>query len=298
MTYNKNFVSRIYLLILMGIIIWLLISRGSDILDIFSDARPIPLIALVGFAFLPFFANTAFWTIALKELGENVTWRQVNEAALKTTLTRYLPGGIWLFASRSLFLAKQGVATRSLIILFGLENLLAIPIAVFIGSLLLAASSSVPYWLGWVSALFLIVVTTLARPILNKILAWWTKRKGLETFNKISNIGIVRMYVSLVAYWLIFGTVFYTYLHLMGQSIGWSTAAGGFSLFWRISLFTPFAPHGLGVFEPSFIALVGWTVNALFLVGAFRIVLLIRDLLLTGISGFLFRKQTDTTSHQ
>ena len=54
MTYNKNFVSRIYLLILMGIIIWLLISRGSDILDIFSDARPIPLITLVGFAFCLF----------------------------------------------------------------------------------------------------------------------------------------------------------------------------------------------------------------------------------------------------
>ncbi len=100
------------------------------------------------FAVLPFFANTAFWTIALRELGEDITWKQVNEAAIKTTLTRYLPGGVWLFASRSLFLANQGVATRSLIILFGLENLLAIPIAVLISSLLLAASSSVPYWLG------------------------------------------------------------------------------------------------------------------------------------------------------
>jgi len=297
-TFNKSIISRIYIFALVAIMIWLLVDRGPDIFDLFSDARPLPVIALVIFAVLPFFANTAFWTIALRELGEDITWKQVNEAAIKTTLTRYLPGGVWLFASRSLFLANQGVATRSLMILFGLENLLAIPIAVFIGSLLLAASSSVPYWLGWVSALFLIVVTTLARPILNKILAWWTKRKGLETFNKISNIGIVSMYVSLVAYWLIFGTVFYTYLHLMGQSISWPTAAGGFSLFWRISLFTPFAPHGLGVFEPSFIALVGWTVNALFLVGAFRVVLLIRDLLLTGISGFLFRKQTDTNSQQ
>ena len=99
-----------------------------------------------------------------------------------------------------------------------------------------------------------------------------------------------RMCVSLVAYWLIFGTVFYTYFHLMGQSIDWSTTVGGFSLFWRISLFAPFAPHGLGVFEPSFIALVGWTVNALFLVGAFRVVLLIRDLLLTGIAGLFIKK--------
>ena len=290
MTFNKSFVTRLYLLGVVAIIVWLLVDRGSDMFDLFSKARPLPLIGLVGLAVLPFFANTAFWTIALKELGEDVSWRQINEAAIKTTLTRYLPGGIWLFASRSLILANEGVATRSLIVMFALENLLAIPIAVLIGSLLLSASSSVPYWLGWVSALFLIAITTLARPILNKILAWWTKRKGLETFSKISNIGIFRMCVSLVAYWLIFGTVFYTYFHLMGQSIDWSTAVGGFSLFWRISLFAPFAPHGLGVFEPSFIALVGWTVNALFLVGAFRVVLLIRDLLLTGIAGLFIKK--------
>ena len=290
MTYNKSLVTRIYLLVVVAIVIWLLVDRGSEMFDLFSASHPLLIVALVIFAVLPFLANTAFWTIALKELGEDVSWRQVNEAAIKTTLTRYLPGGIWLFASRSLILANEGVATRSLIVMFAIENLLAIPIAVLIGSLLLAASSSVPYWLGWVSALFLVAITILARPILNKILAWWAKRKGLETPSKISNIGIGRMYVSLVAYWLIFGTVFYTYFHLMGQSIDWSTAVGGFSLFWWVSLLAPFVPHGFGVFEPSFVAIVGWTVNALFLVGAFRIVLLIRDLLLTGIAGLFFKK--------
>ena len=153
MTYNKNFVSRIYLLAVISIIIWLLVDRGSDMFDLFSASNPLLLVALVAFAVLPFLANTAFWTIALKELGEEITWKQVNEAAIKTTLTRYLPGGIWLFASRSLALKNEGVATHSLIVLFGLENLLAIPIAVLIGSLLLAVSSSVPYWMGWVLSL-------------------------------------------------------------------------------------------------------------------------------------------------
>ena len=294
MTYNKNFVSRIYLLAVISIIIWLLVDRGSDMFDLFSASNPLLLVALVAFAVLPFLANTAFWTIALKELGEEITWKQVNEAAIKTTLTRYLPGGIWLFASRSLALKNEGVATHSLIVLFGLENLLAIPIAVLIGSLLLAVSSSVPYWMGWVSALFLIAITTLARPILNKILTWWTERRELEIPDKISTLGIIRMSISLLVYWFVFGTVFYTYFKFMGQSIDWSTAVGGFSLFWRISLFAPFAPHGLGVFEPSFIALVGWTVNALFLVGAFRVVLLIRDLLLTGIAGFFIKKSSQS----
>ena len=294
MTYNKNLVSRVYLFVVVAIVIWLLVDRGSEMLDLFSTSHPVLLVSLVVFAFLPFFANTAFWTIALKELGEEITWKQVNEAAFKTTLTRYLPGGIWLFASRSLALKNEGVATHSLIVLFGLENLLAIPIAVLIGSLLLAASYGVPAWTVWVSLSLLATIAVSARPILDKFMTWWSKRKVLGTPKKISNSGILKMYLSLFLYWLVFGTVFYTYLRSVGQSIEWATAVGGFSLFWRISLFAPFAPHGLGVFEPSFIALAGWTMNALLLVGAFRIVLLVRDLLLTGIAGFFMKKSSQT----
>ena len=294
MTYNKNLVSRVYLFVVVAIVIWLLVDRGSEMLDLFSTSRPVLLVSLVVFAFLPFFANTAFWTIALKELGEEITWKQVNEAAFKTTLTRYLPGGIWLFASRSLALKNEGVATHSLIVLFGLENLLAIPIAVLIGSLLLAASYGVPAWTVWVSLSLLATIAVSARPILEKFMTWWSKRKGLDTPKKISNSGILKMYLSLFLYWLVFGTVFYTYLRSVGQSIEWTTAVGGFSLFWRISLFAPFAPHGLGVFEPSFIALADWSMNALLLVGAFRIVLLVRDLLLTGIAGFFMKKSSQT----
>jgi len=292
MTYNKSFISRIYLLVVVSIVIWLLVDRGSDMFDLFSTSNPLMLVALVAFAVLPFFANTAFWTIALRELGEEITWKQVNEAAVKTTLTRYLPGGIWLFASRSLALKNEGVATHSLIVLFGLENLLAIPTAVLIGSLLLAASSGIPLWMGWVSLSLLTAIAIFVRPILDRFMTWWSRRKGLDAPHKISNRGILKMYLSLFLYWLVFGTVFYTYLRSVGQSIGWATAVGGFSLFWRISLFAPFAPHGLGVFEPSFIALVNWTVNALLLVGAFRVVLLIRDLLLTGIAGFFIKKSS------
>ena len=294
MTYNKNLVSRVYLFVVVAIVIWLLVNRGSEMSALFSASHPVLIISLVVFAFLPFFANTAFWTIALKELGEEITWRQVNEAAIKTTLTRYLPGGIWLFASRSLALKNEGVSTHSLMVLFGLENLLAIPIAVLIGSLLLATSYGVPVWMSWVSLSLLATIAVSARPILDKFMTWWSKRKGLGTPKKISNSGILKMYLSLFLYWLVFGTVFYTYLRSVGQSIEWTTAVGGFSLFWRISLFAPFAPHGLGVFEPSFIALADWSMNALLLVGAFRIVLLVRDLLLTGIAGFFMKKSSQT----
>ena len=69
MTLNKNVISRIYLFALFAIVIWLLVDRGSDMFDLFSNAQPLPIIALVGLALLPFFANTGFWTIALRAVS-------------------------------------------------------------------------------------------------------------------------------------------------------------------------------------------------------------------------------------
>lgn len=262
-------------------------------LDLFSAASPFSLIVLVFLAILPFLANTAFWTIALRELGEVVTWRQVNRASTKTTLTRYLPGGIWLFISRSLALTHEGVAASSLVVMTGLEVLLATPVALLIGSILLSSSHELPNWLSWAALSLLLGITTLARPFLNKILRWWAKRKKIQLPPKLSSMAIFRMSISLMVYWLVFGTVFFFYLELMEQTISWTGAVGGFSLSWRISLFTPFAPQGLGLFEPSFIALLGWSADALLLIGAFRIVLIIRDLLLTVGAGMIFKKRPE-----
>ena len=73
--------------------------------------------------------------------------------------------------------------------------------------------------------------------------------------------------------------------------MGWLSATGGFALSWRIGLFTVVAPQGLGVFEPTFVALVGWSADALLLVGAFRVLLLLRDLTLTALAGWLARRR-------
>ena len=60
---------------------------------------------------------------------------------------------------------------------------------------------------------------------------------------------------------------------------------------WRIGLFAIVAPQGLGVFEPTLVALVGWSADALLLVGAFRVVLVIRDLALTGLAAVASRRR-------
>ena len=46
------------------------------------------------------------------------------------------------------------------------------------------------------------------------------------------------------------------------------------------------------MFEPAFVAVVGWGVDALLLVGAFRVVLVLRDLALTALASMMARRQT------
>ena len=258
-----------YLVVLAAIAAWLIAGRGPAMAELFDQARPWPLLGLVAASILPFLANTAFWTLALRELGETVTWQQVNEAATETTLTRYLPGGIWLAAGRGVALARRGVGTPALVAMVGLEVA----------------------WLGWLAAGLLVGATTLGRPALNGALAWWARRRHQPPPAALTTAGVGRLALALAAYWAIFGSVFWAYLEVMDRSAGWLAATGGFALSWRIGLFTVVAPQGLGVFEPAFVALIGWGADALLLVGAFRVVLVARDLALTALAALVARRR-------
>ena len=280
-----------YLVVLVAVAIWLVADRGSAMVDLVSQAKPWPVLGLVAVSMLPFLANTAFWTLALRELGETVSWQQVTEAATETNLTRYLPGGIWLAASRGVALARRGVGTPALVAMVGLEVALATPVALLVGSVLLAGSPNAPAWLGWLAAGLLVVVATLGRPALNGALAWWARRRHQPPPAALTTAGVGRLALALAAYWVIFGSVFWAYLEVMDRSAGWLAATGGFALSWRIGLFTVVAPQGLGVFEPAFVTLLGWGADALLLVGAFRVVLVLRDLALTALAALIVRRR-------
>ena len=273
-----------YLLVVIGIAIWLIVERGQSMLNLFNEIKLWPLLIIVVASILPFFANIAFWTIALRELGETVTWKQVTEASAETTLTRYLPGGVWLAASRSVALARKGVRTPALVALIGLEMALGTPVAILVGTLFLSGSESAPLWLVWIAGGAILILATVGRPLLNTVLAWWTKRRNQPAPTPLKALALIRLVGILSVYWIAFGTIFWGYLFAMNSELSWLTATGAFALSWRIGLFAVFAPQGLGIFEPALLALVGWSTDALLLVGAFRMVLLIRDLIVTTIT--------------
>jgi len=86
------------------------------------------------------------------------------------------------------------------------------------------------------------------------------------------------------------GAVFSAYLGAMQTDIGWTEGSGAFLVSWGVGFFALFAPLGLGVSEAGFVAIVGWGAEAALLVAGFRVVLLVRDLVLTTVGEALARR--------
>ncbi len=280
-----------WLALLTAVATWLVATRWADMADLVADARLVALLGVLAASTLLLVPNALFWSTALRSLGENVGTGPVMHAASRTILARYLPGGVWYAAGRSVLLVDRGVRPTALVAVSGLELGLGAPTALVVGGLLLAGDSALPAWVPWAGAGVLAAATLVARPVLNRLLAWWSRRRGQTTPRALTAGALASLVSVMAAYWLIMAAVFRSYLRAMGTDIGWAEGSGAFLVSWGIGFFAIFAPLGLGVSEAGFIAIVGWGADAVMLVAGFRLVLLVRDLILTAIGEALARRR-------
>ena len=280
-----------WLALLAATAVWLVATRWADMADLVADARPLALLGVLAASTLLLIPNALFWSTALRSLGENVGTGPVLHAASRTLMARYLPGGVWYAAGRSVLLVGRGVRPTALVAVSGLELGLGAPTALVVGGLLLAGDSALPAWVPWAGAGVLAAATLVARPVLNRLMGWWSRRRGQATPRALTTGALASLVSVMAAYWLLMGAVFRSYLGAMGTDIGWAEGSGAFLVSWAIGFFAIFAPLGLGVSEASFIAIVGWGDDAVVLVAGFRLVLLVRDLGLTTIGEALARRR-------
>ena len=280
-----------WLALLTAVATWLVATRWADMADLVADARLVALLGVLAASTLLLVPNALFWSTALRSLGENVGTGPVMHAASRTILARYLPGGVWYAAGRSVLLVDRGVRPTALVAVSGLELGLGAPTALVVGGLLLAGDSALPAWVPWAGAGVLAAATLVARPVLNRLMGWWSRRRGQATPRALTTGALASLVSVMAAYWLIMAAVFRSYLRAMGTDIGWAEGSGAFLVSWGIGFFAIFAPLGLGVSEAGFIAIVGWGADAVMLVAGFRLVLLVRDLILTAIGEALARRR-------
>ena len=289
-----------WMALLVALAVWLVATRWSAMADLVADARPGPLLVVLAGSCLLLVPNSLFWSLTLRSLGEDVATGTVLNASARTLLARYLPGGVWYAAGRSVLLAGRGVRPSALVAVSGMELGLGPPAGLVIGGALLAGSTDMPAWLPWSGGALLLAAVLLGRPILNRVLAWWARRRGQAPPGPLTTRALAGLLGVMTSYWLLMGTVFWAYLRAMGASplpgsgghadLAWAEASGAFLVSWGAGFYALFAPQGVGVSEVGFLAIVGWGTDAVLLVAGFRLLLLARDLVLTGVGEALARR--------
>jgi len=281
----------LWLAVVAALAAWLAATRWDDMSALVDDLSPGPLVLLVAASCLLLLPNAAFWTLALRALGERPRYATVLIVSARALLTRYVPGGIWYAAGRGTLLKRHGIGMAASATVGGLELALGAPVAIVVGSVLLAASGAIAPWVGVGAVVVLLAVLGLGGSVVGRLIARWARRRGDETAATPPPATLFRLAAVLVGYWLAIGTVFWVYLVAVGSTAtGWGRTVGAFGVSWGLGFFALFAPQGLGVFEGALVSVLDWGVDAVLLVAGFRAVLLARDLLLTAVAEVVARR--------
>ena len=281
----------LWLAVVAALAAWLAATRWDDMSALVDDLSPGPLVLLVAASCLLLLPNAAFWTLALRALGERPRYGTVLHASARALLTRYVPGGIWYAAGRGTLLKRHGVGVAASATVGGLELALGAPVAIVVGAVLLATSGAVAPWVGVGAVVVLVAVLGLSGSVVGRLVTWWARRRGGEPAATPPTTALFRLAVVLVGYWLTIGTLFWAYLEVVGSTAtGWGRTVGAFGVSWGLGFFALFAPQGLGVFEGTLVSVLDWGADAVLLVAGFRAVLLARDLLLTAVAEIIARR--------
>ena len=281
----------LWLAVVAALAAWLAATRWDDTSALVDDLSPGSLVVLVAASCLLLVPNAAFWTLALRALGERPRYGTVLHVSARALLTRYVPGGIWYAAGRGTLLKRHGVSMAASATVGGLELALGAPVAIVVGTVLLAASGAVAPWLGVGAVVVLLAVLSLGGSAIGRFVAWWAQRRGAEPTATPPTTTLFRLAAVLVSYWLAIGTLFWAYLEVVGSTAaGWVRTVGAFGVSWGLGFFALFAPQGLGVFEGALVSVLDWGADAVLLVAGFRAVLLARDLLLTAVAEFVAQR--------
>ena len=89
----------LWLVVVASLALWLATSRWTAMTDLVGHLRPLPLALLVGASCLLLVPNAAFWTLALRSMGQRPRYATVLNVSARALLTRYVPGGIWYAAA-------------------------------------------------------------------------------------------------------------------------------------------------------------------------------------------------------
>jgi len=217
-------------------------------------------------------AGALIWLAILDGLGVKPRLRWAG-LFFQAQLGKYIPGSVWQYAGRAAVARTNGIPVRPVGVSLGVEFAAAA----------IAAGSMAGFLLGWWGALILVAIAVLlaagGRPTRSRLPAFVTLRATL-------------LYLPV---WLLLGASFWLCARglVAVPASDLALYMGAFAVAWLAGLVAIYAPGGLGVREAVLVALLHGRIgaaDALVVAAASRLILILVDVLLAGISTTAIRR--------
>jgi uncharacterized membrane protein YbhN (UPF0104 family) len=218
-------------------------------------------------------AGGLIWLVILDGLGVKPRLRWAG-LFFQAQLGKYIPGSVWQYAGRAAVARANGIPVRPV----------GISLPIEFAAAAIAAGSIAAFLLGWWGALVLAAVAVLlvagGRPMRSRLPAFVTIRATL-------------LYLPV---WLVLGASFWLCARglVAVPADDLALYTGAFSVAWLAGLLAIYAPGGLGVREAVLVALLHGRIgaaDALVVAAASRLMLILADVLLAGISTAMLRRR-------
>ncbi len=245
------------------------------------------------------------WTLLIGGFGHKVPYPEIYRVYRNSELSRYVPGGIWQFASRVYLTRRYNVKTTVCLAATMLDMVLAALAATIPAAWL--AGSAIPSLSSWqksaLLALPLLACAVVYPPLLN---AWLTPLAKILNLRyqrlEIRFLHMLRIWVMYVLTWILLAFAMSAFAQALlpsFQSSQLGYIAGSYALAWLAALMTMISPAGMGVREGILGLLLSQIVTAgtaMTLAIAMRLWVLVMELLWCTVGYLMPRKMSaDTT---
>jgi glycosyltransferase 2 family protein len=201
-----------------------------------------------------FFFDAYGWHLILKALGGSVAPRNSIRIWMISSLSRYLPGGFWSYASRAGMAKAAGIDLGISSLSMYLETLLLIVSSLLVGLPALIRVAEFPLS-GWRVTAVLFTVLLLLTPWLLFLLKKLPGRFGKKLSNlpELSAITLILLLGYYLLFWVAFGGVFGLFIHaIYPLSDGDVVYAGSaLALSFCVGFVVFFIPGGIGIRESA-----------------------------------------------
>lgn len=201
------------------------------------------------------------WTASLRWCAAQITALDAAKVWFTANLARFLPGGVWQFASLALMASRYGVSTAAATATVLLEQIVLLITGLAVVAVFTPAVLHAAWWQGALVVAIILGIVILALPRPGGRLGRWLERYVPSLKQVWSQLGarhLLLFIVILIVPWLMYGTAFRLLaIGLLGSVAGsWGFYIAAFTGSYLAGVIAVFAPAGLFVREAALIGVL------------------------------------------